>query len=437
MPQLPGMQRVMLAIGVILKLVSRFNFHDGKKTASALTYTTLFAVVPLMTVIYSMFAVIPSFDGVGDQLQTTVFAQFLPSTGETILQYLNEFSGQARNLTSVGLIFLFVTSVLMMITIEGAFNAIWQVPEGRKGLSSFLMYWAVLTLGPLMLGSGFLLSSYLTSLSFFDSAASLLGGKAVLLRLLPPLLSAAAFTFIFAAVPNCKVRLRDAAVGALTTALALELAKGGFSMYVTHFPSYQAIYGAFAAVPLFLLWVFLSWCIVLLGAEVAAWMGERSHADWHRWPPFWQTLGAVMLLKDAHERGEPLSDDSLTDVLGSRYRRVLKPLITENIASQTQDGQWVLGRDLNIYSLWELAHALPWDLPAGDAGEAPHPRLEPLREALAMAREAEKARLSCGLTEVLPGVNDVESEMTQALAAGESDPLGESATRHAKTSMHR
>ncbi|TVU69723.1 MULTISPECIES: YihY family inner membrane protein [Cobetia] len=437
MPQLPGMQRVMLAIGVVLKLVSRFNFHDGKKTASALTYTTLFAVVPLMTVIYSMFAVIPSFDGVGDQLQTTVFAQFLPSTGETILQYLNEFSGQARNLTSVGLIFLFVTSVLMMITIEGAFNAIWQVPEGRKGLSSFLMYWAVLTLGPLMLGSGFLLSSYLTSLSFFDSAASLLGGKAVLLRLLPPLLSAAAFTFIFAAVPNCKVRLRDAAVGALTTALALELAKGGFSMYVTHFPSYQAIYGAFAAVPLFLLWVFLSWCIVLLGAEVAAWMGERSHADWHRWPPFWQTLGAVMLLKDAHERGEPLSDDSLTDVLGSRYRRVLKPLITENIASQTQDGQWVLGRDLNIYSLWELAHALPWDLPAGDAGEAPHPRLEPLREALAMAREAEKARLSCGLTEVLPGVNDVESEMTQALAAGESDPLGESATRHAKTSMHR
>lgn len=434
MPQLPGMQRVMLAIGVVLKLVSRFNFHDGKKTASALTYTTLFAVVPLMTVIYSMFAVIPSFDGVGDQLQTTVFAQFLPSTGETILQYLNEFSGQARNLTSVGLIFLFVTSVLMMITIEGAFNAIWQVPEGRKGLSSFLMYWAVLTLGPLMLGSGFLLSSYLTSLSFFDSAASLLGGKAVLLRLLPPLLSAAAFTFIFAAVPNCKVRLRDAAVGALTTALALELAKGGFSMYVTHFPSYQAIYGAFAAVPLFLLWVFLSWCIVLLGAEVAAWMGERSHADWHRWPPFWQTLGAVMLLKDAHERGEPLSDDSLTDVLGSRYRRVLKPLITENIASQTQDGQWVLGRDLNIYSLWELAHALPWDLPAGDAGEAPHPRLEPLREALAMAREAEKARLSCGLTEVLPGVNDVESEMTQALAAGESDPLGESATRHAKTS---
>ena len=162
MPQLPGISRVMPAIGVILKLVSRFNYHDGKKTASALTYTTLFAIVPLMTVIYAMFAVIPSFDGVGDQLQTTVFSQFLPSTGATVLEYLNEFSDQARNLTSVGLIFLFVTSVMMMITIEGAFNAIWQVPKGRKGLSSFLMYWAVLTLGPLMLGSGFLLSSFLT-----------------------------------------------------------------------------------------------------------------------------------------------------------------------------------------------------------------------------------------------------------------------------------
>ncbi|TKD63924.1 YihY family inner membrane protein [Cobetia marina] len=418
MPQLPQLKRMTPAIGVVLKLVSRFNYHDGKKTASALTYTTLFAVVPLMTVIYSMFAVIPSFDGVGQQLQTTVFAQFLPSTGETVLEYLNEFSGQARNLTSVGLIFLFVTSVLMMITIEGAFNAIWQVPEGRKGLSSFLMYWAVLTLGPLMLGSGFLLSSYLTSLSFFDSAASMLGGKAVLLRLLPPLLSAVAFTFIYAAVPNCKVRLRDAAVGAVTTALALELAKAGFSFYVTQFPSYQAIYGAFAAVPLFLLWVFLSWCIVLLGAEVAAWMGERSSADWHRWPPFWQTLGAVMLLKDAHERGEPLSDDSLTEVLGSRYRRVLKPLIEENIASQTQDGQWVLGRDLNHYTLWELARALPWDLPAGEAGEAPHPRLEPLREALAQARQAEKERLDCGLVEVLPSVGEVESG-----SAHTGDPL--------------
>ncbi|WP_158773739.1 YihY family inner membrane protein [Cobetia sp. L2A1] len=434
MPQLPRMQRAKPVIDVVLKVISRFNYHDGKKTASALTYTTLFAIVPLMTVIYSMFAVIPSFDGVGDQLQTTVFAQFLPSTGETILQYLNEFSGQARNLTSVGLIFLFVTSVMMMVTIEGAFNAIWQVPEARKGLSSFLMYWAVLTLGPLMLGSGFLLSSFLTSLSFFDSAASLLGGKALLLRLLPPLLSAAAFTFIYAAVPNCKVRLRDAAVGALTTAIALELAKAGFSLYVTHFPSYQAIYGAFAAVPLFLLWVFLSWCIVLLGAEVAAWMGERSHADWHRWPPFWQTLGAVMLLKDAHERGEPLSDDSLTEVLGSRYRRVLKPLIEENIASQSQDGQWVLGRDLAHYTLWEMAHALPWELPAGEEGEAPHPRLELLRKALFHAREAEKERMSCGLVEVLPSASDVDPETLELRHDDDEDLLGGSRGKPVKAS---
>jgi membrane protein len=104
--------------------------------------------------------------------------------------------------------------------------------------------------------------------------------------------------------------------------------------------------------------------------------------------------------------------------LGSRYRRVLKPLIEENLASQTPDGQWVLGRDLNHYTLWELARALPWDLPAGEAGEAPHPRLEPLREALAQARQAEKERMDCGLVEVLPSVGEVESG-----SAHTGDPL--------------
>jgi len=165
-------------------LFRQFGANQGILNASALTYTTLFAVVPLMTVSYAMLAAIPDFSGVGEQLQHWIFANFVPATGEVVQNYLADFAGQARSLTVVGVIFLVVTSIMMMRNIESAFNRIWRVSEPRKGLSSFLIYWAILSLGPILIGAGLGLTSYIASLSLVSTATELVG-KARLLALLP------------------------------------------------------------------------------------------------------------------------------------------------------------------------------------------------------------------------------------------------------------
>ena len=154
----------------IINVYKHFIANKGVRNAAALTYTTLFAVVPLMTVTYAMLAAIPSMQGAGDGLQAWVFDNFVPTTGEVVQDYLSGFAAQAKSLTGVGIAMLILTSIMMMKTIENAFNFIWRVNEPRKGLSSFLLYWAVLSLGPILIGLGLVLTSYITSLSLISSS---------------------------------------------------------------------------------------------------------------------------------------------------------------------------------------------------------------------------------------------------------------------------
>ncbi|GAB2799366.1 YihY family inner membrane protein [Halomonas shantousis] len=404
-PQLPRIAWLQGPFHVARILMRRFNEHDGFRTASALTYTTLFAVVPFMTVLYAMLSGIPSFQGVSEQIQSLIFEQFVPATGSTVLEYLRDFSNQARSLTSVGLLFLFVTSVLMMVTVEHAFNVIWKVRHSRRGLASFLLYWTVLTLGPLLVGSGFLLSSYLASLGVFQGAASLFGSLVSVLRLLPLLLSFIAFVFIYMAVPNCRVRLRHALIGGAMASLALELARAGFSLYVSSFPTYQVIYGTFATVPLFLLWVFLLWSIVLLGAELTAWLGERHQASWQQWPDFWQAMGILVMLRDAHTAGVPLRDKTLISRLGSHYHLIMEPLASIGVATQTGSGDWVLSRDLDSITLWEATRSLPW---TAELDHVPLPRLQPLYEVLVEGCERQRQATQIPLGALIVGSKSVK-----------------------------
>lgn len=216
-------------------LLKQFLNNQGILNAAALTYTTLFAVVPLMTVSYAMLAAVPSFQGVGQELQGWVFDNFVPATGAVVQDYLNDFSSQARKLTAVGIVLLAVTSIMMMKNIEGAFNRIWRVSEPRKGLSSFLLYWAILSLGPILIGVGLVLTSYIASLPFISSATDVVG-KGRLLSLLPMLMSAAAFTLIYVAVPNCRVSFKSALIGGVVVALLFESAKRGFTALLRNFP---------------------------------------------------------------------------------------------------------------------------------------------------------------------------------------------------------
>ncbi len=354
-------------IRFIRYLLNQFLDNGGVINASALTYTTLFAVVPLMTVSFAMLAAIPSFQGVGEQVQGWVFSNFVPTTGEEIQNYLRDFTSQAQKLTAVGVGFLAVTSIMMMRNIEVAFNRIWRVSDQRKGMSSFLLYWAVLSLGPILIGLGILVSSYIASLPFISDATNLVG-KARLLTVLPIIMSTAAFTLLYAAVPNCKVPLKNAFIGAIVVAFLFESAKRGFAFYAIQFPSYELIYGAFAAIPLFLVWIFISWFIILMGCEltraltVYQFQGkvyERSHLH--------TVVGILHRLWEGQQTGQALSDEQLLQKVAgleqSRWDEYSHMLLQEDIIRRTDQGEFLLSRGLGAFTLNELCRCLPWPIP--------------------------------------------------------------------------
>ena len=355
------------AVRFIRYLLKQFFDNGGVINASALTYTTLFAVVPLMTVSFAMLAVIPSFQGVGEQVQGWVFSNFVPTTGEVIQDYLKNFINQAQKLTAVGVAFLAVTSIMMMRNIEVAFNRIWRVSDQRKGMSSFLLYWAVLSLGPILIGLGILVSSYIASLPLISDATNLVG-KARLLTVLPIIMSTAAFTLLYAAVPNCKVPLINAFIGAVVVAILFESAKQGFGFYATQFPSYELIYGAFAAIPLFLVWIFISWFIILMGCELTrALTVYQSHGRVYEKSHLHTIVGILHRLWEGQQTGQALSDDQLLqEVVGleqSRWDEYSQMLLQEDIIRRTDQGEFLLSRGLGAFTLNELCRRLPWPVP--------------------------------------------------------------------------
>ncbi|WP_163832964.1 virulence factor BrkB family protein [Spartinivicinus ruber] len=353
---------------LLVHIGQRFAADGCLNSAAALTYTTLFAVVPLMTVTYSMFAAIPAFQDVGGQIQSFIFSNFLPNTGDKVQQYLMQFSEQARSLTVVGVVFLIITAFMMLRTIEGALNAIWHVKQSRRGMASFLLYWAILSLGPILLGAGFILSSYLTSLKLFNDATSLLGGEQIIFRVAPLLLSTAAFCLIYMAVPNSPVRFKHALIGSGIVALLFEIAKQGFAFFVTLTPTYQLIYGAFAAVPIFLLWIYLSWVLVLLGAELIRALGVLEEVTRQQTIP--KTIGMLMVLATFWRQFQYGVPAELRDVRAMGWGMALEDweqytnyLLIKGIITKDENNELILARDLAELELWPFIQELPWALP--------------------------------------------------------------------------
>lgn len=245
------------------------------QASASLSYTTLFAVVPLLTVIYAVLSAIPYFHGVGDHLQRFILSNFMPNSGAAVQGYIMGFVSHARKLTWLGVAMLAITAVMMLMTVESAFNQIWCAQNRRRMIKSFVMYWLLISVGPLLVGAGVVLSSYLTSLNFFSDAAHMLDNK-IFLRWLPLLFNTVAFAMMYKVVPHSYVKIKHAFMGGLWAAIIFEVTKNLFTQFVAQ-SNLSLIYGAFAAVPLFLLWIYVSWLIILLGAEfVYALSKERT-----------------------------------------------------------------------------------------------------------------------------------------------------------------
>jgi membrane protein len=282
-----------------------------QQVAGSLTFTTVLALVPLLTVAFALFTAFPLFAQFQSSLQSFLADHLMPPQfNSQIFRYLDQFASKAKSLTTVGLFLLCVTGVVTMMTIEAAFNLIWRVPKSRPLAQRVLVYWSIITLGPVLFGVSLSVSSYLISSSMLFS-----GSKGVSNALEWALtgasipLTAIAFTLMYVYMPNCKVQWRDAAAGGLVAAIGFETAKRVFGLYIRHMPNYTIVYGAFAAIPIFLIWVYMSWFITLIGAMLASALPAIRIGQFHR-PKFpgsdlLDALDLLALLNQARDQGSP------------------------------------------------------------------------------------------------------------------------------------
>ncbi len=349
------------------------------ESAGALSYTSLLALVPLMAVTFGVISAFPVFDRWAGELEQYIFANFVPAAGDTVYEYVSEFVGRTAGLTGAGTIFLIATAILLMSSIEKSLNRIWRVRTQRRPTNRLVIYWAVLTLGPLLVGASLVLTSYLAALPLL--APEVVQGlvQEVVLKLAPFLVALVAFTLVFMVVPNRRVRLHHALAGAFLSALLFESAKAGFVFYVTNFPTYERLYGALATIPLFFVWIYVSWVVVLLGASVASALTTFNYrrAEW-RWSERHELLLALRLLGhfwQAQRRGEALSVGELLSreaaATDGQIRRILSWFHDARFIHADNDGEWLLSADLDEVSLGELYRAGPFILPIGEIDRLP------------------------------------------------------------------
>lgn len=269
-----SLRRRIRTVGAWLKLLWHRINHDGMTTeAGNLAFVSLLALVPLVAVVFSLFAAFPVFSDISVQLKHFIFNNFVPAAGNVVQDYLDRFVANVNKMTVVGAVGLIVTALLLMHSIDSALNAIWRSQKKRPLVYSFAVYWMILTLGPLLAGASLAISTWLLSLKWV-AVSGVTGLIDQALRLFPLLLSWLAFWLLYSLVPTTRVPQRDALIGALVAGLLFELGKKAFALYITMFPSYQLIYGVLAVVPILFLWVYWTWCIVLLGAEITVTLDE-------------------------------------------------------------------------------------------------------------------------------------------------------------------
>ncbi len=346
------------------------HFREDRNFAEAasLSYTSLLSLVPLLAVVFGIASAFPVFDTWTAQFKLFLYRNMVPDAGSQLAETLEQFLGSVNKLTLTGTLFLIVTALMLMMRIEKSFNLVWRVPRPRPFLSRVVMYWAVLTLGPLALGAATALSAQ----HLFDY----IGGDMVTAGILRSvgvfLLTWLAFSLMFLLVPNCKVPLSYAGLGALVSTALFTVAKIAFVGYVSR-ASYSVIYGALASVPIFLFWLYIVWAVILLGASLAASLTTYNDrgADWE-WPQAWELLLVYRLLGhfyEAQHEGQVLDLDDLMEREAGiplvRLQDLLGNLMDQDLITQDQEGAWLLKRDLGSYSLRDLYVAGEYHLPIG------------------------------------------------------------------------
>lgn len=345
--------------------VQRFVDDRGMQAAASLTYTTLLGLVPLFAVFLAILSAFPAFGNLRADIQAVLMSQLAVGAGVAVQEHLTGFVENTKSLGAVGAIGIGVTAILMLNTIENTLNAVWRVTERRSLRNRIIIFWALLTLPPILIAASISLSSYFFAVA---SEIDVLGLADLLRRAAPFLMQAAAFTILFMATPNRRVRLRDAAAGGLVAAVLFEGLKNLFGFYVATATSQEAIYGALAAIPFFLVWVYASWTMILIGAEVAAalpeWRGALAAERRRRLTSgerLTAAVGVLTLLWRRTEAGEKVFREDIDSALpadSADLGSVLARLSEIGLIDVAEAGHLVLVRDLDEVTVFQLQRDL-------------------------------------------------------------------------------
>ena len=362
-------------VGTFFRFVARrFLEDDLFQAAGALAYTTIFALVPLSMVVFGVLSAYPVFNEWSDRLSDYIFSNFVPSAARSVQAYLKQFSANAGQLTTAGVIALVVSLLITVYGVESAFNRIWRVKSARPRFGRFLVYWTVLTLGALMAAASLAISAKFFAMSLFETQSGRVLQN-LMLRAAPMVIELVAITAIYRVVPHRTIQWRHAFAGALLAMLLFEAVKWGLGLYLGSFNSYSKIYGPLAAVPILLLWIYLSWVAVLLGASLASSMSEfRYQPAAMRLPLGFEMYGLLRLLarfNEVRREGRGLHSDEierlepmLTDAL---VQQMLAQLCEINVVRRAETGEWLLSRDLDELTLAELYEACQLRIPIAEA----------------------------------------------------------------------
>ncbi len=247
------------------------------RVSASLSYTTLIAMVPLFAIGLSIFSAFPAFESIRGQIQEFLLHNMAPALGQEVSGYLSEFLKASAGLTAIGVVSIVVTSILMLSTIENSLNFIFRVSRPRRITTKITLYWTVITLGPLLLGATFSIRSYFFALTEDDKIFN----NIYMSNLLPALITMLMLMIVYIFVPNKKIRIRNAAGGALVALIIFWALRKIFGIVVLNSATYQTLYGALAVIPLFLIWMYLAWSVVIFGAVITAALEDFQQLDEH------------------------------------------------------------------------------------------------------------------------------------------------------------
>jgi len=418
----------MTATAFALYSLRRFNADGCFAASGALSYTTLVSLVPLAVIALGSLSSFPIFAPVRDQLLGLVMENFVPSIGSQAAWWFRAFADSATQTTAIGVAGILATGVLLLVTVEDQLNLIWRVTAPRPWVQRLLAYWTLITLGPLLIGVSLSLSTYFEiaarqagfgqqALAWF--ASSWLHGLA---RAVPALLEFLALTLLYGLIPNCAVRWRDGALGAMIATLAIEILKIGFSIYIGATSFYSTVYGTLAIIPIFLLWMYIAWMAVLVGAVVAA-----ALPNWRIDGRIGQVsvggmglgLGLALLaaLARAQRRGEKRSTPALAEELGVTTTVIdqhIKPLAEAGFAAHTQSGRWVLSWSLESATLQDLYEALHLPLAGRWTEQVSTPWQRQVGPAMDRIVEAETAAMQVTIASLIAETENLSVEVPRA-----------------------